>query len=517
MPRKILSIQSVDGLILSQSSNTAGEHHSLDHIPGSTILGALAGRIYSKLEDKSAQWAVFHSGKLRFGNCYPTTARCVESRPLPLSFHEVKNISAIIDGKLNNENVTDFRDGEPNDNRQYKQLRAGYLTADGKITNAQSALQVKTAIDYETGTAKESQLYGYDALASNQWFCGDISWDDDFVVQYPKAFDALMALLDDGTFRVGRSKGAEFGRVKAYLDDAEPEISTLDSNTFSIFCLSDISVRDAFGQPVLALTAHHFGLTDDDIKLIPSRCFVRTREYSVYNGARRAHDQARHVIGKGSVFTFLVSGDAATVTEKLQNALMRGIGAHTEAGLGRISLRVIPEPVNGKDVGIVSNISQPVSSALITWLQARASSSIDTAKADDNAKALLDEIQKQYLQGRQLNAIDDSAAWGPNVSHWSAVNTQCKQADSDETLMQALFSNKQPVIEWREAGSAASEARKNNPWLVEVVDEEGRFHSFGNWLRTYLMRLRDTGVDIRATLLRASRKQRSALQQQGGM
>lgn len=60
-------------LIISQTSSTEGNQKTLDFIPGNNFLGIVAGSLYDK--DKltnEQQLAIFHSGKVRFGDANPS-------------------------------------------------------------------------------------------------------------------------------------------------------------------------------------------------------------------------------------------------------------------------------------------------------------------------------------------------------------------------------------------------------------------------------------------------------------
>ena len=61
------NIQLKQPLIVSQQAATAGQHQSLDYIPGSAILGMVASQLYAQLTPEEAL-QVFHSGAVRFSD-----------------------------------------------------------------------------------------------------------------------------------------------------------------------------------------------------------------------------------------------------------------------------------------------------------------------------------------------------------------------------------------------------------------------------------------------------------------
>ena len=69
-------------LILSQSSSTEGTQQTLDFIPGNNFLGLVAKELYQ--DGSSESLALFHSGKVRFGDAHPS-ANGVRSLKVPAS------------------------------------------------------------------------------------------------------------------------------------------------------------------------------------------------------------------------------------------------------------------------------------------------------------------------------------------------------------------------------------------------------------------------------------------------
>ncbi|MDN3686067.1 hypothetical protein QW180_30930 [Vibrio sinaloensis] len=76
-----------DALVLSQNNASTGAHQTLDYIPGSAVLGALAGIDYPN--DEELAWSLFHSGEVVFSNCYPIIDG-QPGLPTPFSWHYKK-------------------------------------------------------------------------------------------------------------------------------------------------------------------------------------------------------------------------------------------------------------------------------------------------------------------------------------------------------------------------------------------------------------------------------------------
>lgn len=483
MPGKLISLFTLDKLIISESPATSGEHQSLDFIPGSTLLGAVASKLYTTFRDQQDQWLVFHSGKIRFGNAYPTNAAAQPAWPMPLCYHYIKNTEPVENGKLSNVfNLSSLV--EEQQTGQRKQMRSGYITNQKYITNALASFQLKSAINYATGTAKESQLFGYSTLENNQWFCGEITWDEDLERNHPEILAKVLQTLSDSNIRIGRSKSAEFGRIRVQLTDLpQQSIGQIPTgNTIHIFCLSDVLLRTEQGEPLLTIPPKLIGL-EGIAELNVSCSFVRTRRYSPYNAARRAYDQERVVIGKGSVFTFRVKNGNNTQTQALKLALAQGIGLYREMGLGQIRLALQPPVSQNPDLPVEKH--SPVvatSSVLLKWLDHKTGQASQLQQAEVAAKSLYLDLLDQYLTGRSMAAVDNHDIWGPTKSAWSQVLDAAKTAGSDEKFFEQMFTDDKALI----ASNRGGRIKTGDPWQSELVDAEGHFQTMADWLHQKL-------------------------------
>jgi len=275
-----------DDVILSSNCSSA-EHASLDYIPGSTLLGVLAGRLYHKLSEDQA-FTVFHSGKVRFNNGYIN-----QSLPLPLSWHIQKGVQATDDMQyIQPDKLYDlsYKDLSQLQGHQPKQMRHGYIDQALQLLTPKSGFRLKTAIDPLTGRAQDSQLFGYQHMNKEQDFYGSIMFDDDID---ETLYQIIKAELQ-GHFRLGRSKSSQYGRATLQWLAGENKHFGMAGKKIIIWCLSDCCLYDLeSGQPALQLEAKHLGLEG---KLIKDHTFIRTRNYIPYNSYRGGHELERQVI-----------------------------------------------------------------------------------------------------------------------------------------------------------------------------------------------------------------------------
>ena len=75
--------------VLTADASSSQVHRSLEYVPGRTLLGVAASRLYADLSAEDA-FTVFHSGKVRFGDGIPVLDSRSPCGPTPLSFHREK-------------------------------------------------------------------------------------------------------------------------------------------------------------------------------------------------------------------------------------------------------------------------------------------------------------------------------------------------------------------------------------------------------------------------------------------
>jgi len=137
---------------------------------------ARTGRYFSlktRLSAPLLRYSVFHSGKVRFGDALPITQAGDLTVPMPFAWHVAKGKDyrdTTNPGYLNGANIINLVTENWPEGKQLKQLRRGYITANGSLVVPETTFRMKTAIDPGTATASEAQLFGYAALQAGQRF-----------------------------------------------------------------------------------------------------------------------------------------------------------------------------------------------------------------------------------------------------------------------------------------------------------------------------------------------------------
>jgi CRISPR-associated protein Csx10 len=322
MNHKQIAITLDADAVFTRSSATVGRPASLDRIPGATLLGAAASRLYEALGDRAVE--VFETGAVRFGDALPAGPDGTPALPTPLSWHREKRGDRVFDLSL----------AERPEGVQLTQLRAGWRLQSAGGTRALTVdrrSSMRTAIN--GGMAREGFLYGVEAVPAGTRFVASIAADD------AKLLEQTVEALTRASIRLGRSRSAEFGGATVTLHTpaaATEPASPVAAGRLRLLAVSDLALRDPkSGGPRLVTTAADFGL-DAAWQLDLGRSFLRFRRYSPFNGHRRRPESEHQVIVAGSVLTFHGPGLDAAALGQLRTRLRDGVGLHRGRGLGQL-------------------------------------------------------------------------------------------------------------------------------------------------------------------------------------
>jgi len=474
MPTLILKLTLLDDVVASERPTTEGGHASLDYLPGAMLLGAAAARLYSKLSRGEA-YTLFHSGRVRFGDGLPL-ADDTPGWPMPLCWHARKGESPFDGDHLDATKVRNLQFGRFADGAQPKQLRDGHVRADGYRLTVRQSLRMKTAIDPDTGRVAESQLFGYEAIQAGQCFLARIEADPD--VPEP-LWAQLNEIMGRGELLLGRSRSAEFGRVRvetlagATIPAFLP-LSRAASQEVTLWCLADLALLDAWGQPTLAPSPQALGVSRGCVDW--ERSFLRFRRYAPWNAYRCAYDLERQVIRRGSIIT--LTDVVPPLTDAERGRVTAGIGVHREAGLGQVSVDpqllagpapVFAAPMTTQPTG--APVTPGASHPLIAWLAAGQAGSATRSAAEQQARGQAKALVERYRLARAFIGLAANQPIGPSPAQWGSVYERARTADDLVAIQQALF-----------AGDNALCKPCGEGWQDRFRDETG-VRSFFDWFQ----------------------------------
>lgn len=417
----LLEITALEPLIMTSEPATEGAPATLDYIPGAILLGLAAQSSYDTMGDP---FRVFHSGAVRFGCGLPLSPRDgAAGTPAPFSLHVEKPGKFTKDGGALTAEVTDLSADKRKTETLYQQFRGGWITRERRRFDIEIDGGLKTAIEFKTGMAAESQLYGYAAIRAGARFLARL--EDDGAVEGAAEADfeqALAALL--GKRRIGRSRRTEFGKVEITLREGrDPLAEALVSGAprdgyIALYAITDIHL------PNDPITGELDLLLGDAATTVAAHTFARARRYSPFNGAWKRRGVERTVLAAGSVIA-VKNADPA----KLAAALSHGWGLDRELGLGRVAQdpKLLTGPVGGPIAELVeAPATQVTPTPFFTALKARAARGAAVGAAEAEADELLSGLEALYRGAARL-AASKAGSIGPSKSQWGEIEQALKE------------------------------------------------------------------------------------------
>ena len=450
-------IDLLSDVIVTADAATEGGHECLRHLPGSLLAGVVAGAM------NPFPAPAYLSGKMLFGDALPLVEGEL-AYPVPLSLHKPKGVP--IGGRLVPLNgLEDDLKEQGKACQPVEQIRDVYMTASGKIVSTMLHYRMKTAIDRDRGgRATDSQLFGYQSIASGQSFAAPVWCEDD------KVADQVERILTSGNARLGRSRTAEYGHVKITPMIQPGTFSdSPEEGGMTLYLVSDLALEKD-GRPVLAPQGDDIGLPG--ARLDPSKTFLRTRSYTPWNAYHNTRMAERQVICHGSVLT--LTGVARDTAEDWKKAHSCGLGLYRQEGLGSFlvdpSFVLKPPALREGVIGVCPVMEENrfpdrdgENENLILLLRHRREAALIQVKAVDLGRkwahdwhVLLKRIEKNDLPV-------------PGKAQWASMRGMASTAGSVETLSQQImdFCSRGTRKRWWNA-----KAGRNVPTMLEAVQSK---------------------------------------------
>ena len=221
-------------------------NHTLDYIPGSSLLGAFAAQ-YIKEYGEECFSDVFLSEKVRFGNLYISDKNGGVFHPAPRFLARVKSPGVQPDG-IQNMIANRSQDEKKSTPPQYKPLKRGYFSKTLGYKEAQTEIVYHNALNTKESAENNGGLYTQQCVSSGQYFKGYILADG-------KTMKKLYPLLKDGAVSFGRSKTAQYARCFVISADVSAEAGKASvhvnaGKTAAFLCESDIVLMKGGGYTV---------------------------------------------------------------------------------------------------------------------------------------------------------------------------------------------------------------------------------------------------------------------------
>lgn len=450
--RTYFCAEAVDNLVISRDHAVTFVNETLDYIPGSVLLGALASKVYQDDSyDEDTRFSLFqNNSRTRFSNAYPLKFISGDVGetvlPTPLCLHYPKNKKALREELVNKCADTD-------DSIQYKQMRGGYITYDMQQYSVTCGTVTRTSIDFKTQTADEGKLFTQKYIAKGAVFLGYIDYEE----QYSELINKF---LDGNEIRVGKSRYSEFGRIRLSIAEVRDldVPSPVQNNLLYVWCISDCQFIDLqSGQPTLIPQGSNFWHLSEKcsgIKLEykPEKSFIRTSVKRYFNRKRGGFDGDRQLVNKGSVICFELNKNPDV--EILAEQQKCSIGLDRQLGFGQVVIN--PEWINDSQItdlftpvkvkikrmtGSESAESGWLNPNLIPYLKKSQSKFKDSLKYKENTDKHLRFVADLYDLIRKYNFVDQDQDYGPSATQWNKLFNCVKDDDYFEEVRTVMFEN----------------------------------------------------------------------------
>lgn len=386
-------------------------NHSLDYIPGTSVMGALASKYKGSNFNE-----VFLSGDVHFGNLYISDKNSSEYIPAPRFLAKVKAATDIEDKDIKNliavNDATERNEGNNEFLKQYKPLKNGY------INPACGYKKTETKIVYHNAlNAGGAGLYTQYCLCNGQYFKGSI-------IAGGKAMKEIYPLFKDGAISFGRSKTAQYAKCKIVKTEEKMisecnkknPIKLTAGSTAAYVCESDVVLTDENGIFTTELSEFLKKLNLAEPHNLRKETSIATRIVSGYNSKWNLKKPQFPAIRAGSVVVFTVDSDGE-VAENLY------IGEKQNEGFGKV--RLLPEA----DKFVISQTVVP---------------NIRTGKTDN---PLVLEIKNRRIDDMIISkAIIKGEKMALNASQTGRVTLMCKEAESYEDFISRVSGIKTETV-----------------------------------------------------------------------
>lgn len=397
-------LENIDPLLFSERGADNILFTTKHYVPGSAIRGALAHLYIAKhnLQDAykdEAFYKVFLSGKVRFLPAYPigcTELKNAEPLVMPLALMRSKDKTQTVDLTACLKQQAGF-----------KKMQGFIVKQDDKLyqvdTNVKIELHMSRAGDKEriTGSSKDGNVFNYEYLEAGQLFKGGFIADDDTAALLQEVFDELKLT----ELYLGRAKSAQYGKC-LYLPLPEKAASpaALGSAVYLLAQTPYIAYGswqrvDVAASELLGELEARLGVKIDKQNL---NIFAAVENIDGYVGVWQAKKQAERALSAGSLIELHLE-DAVTA-EKLQEALLQGLGKNTEDGYGQF---VLWQPLAQPDFAKASAQKQRKSITLNSDVKKSAKAII--------RERLLQEVRQQAANDAQSERLQIKAANAHNI------------------------------------------------------------------------------------------------------
>jgi len=321
------------------SDTTGGQNHikSMNYIPGSTILGVIAGKFIAKNHIRNAHKdsdfnRLFLTNSVRFlnANIENNDKRAIT---IPSYFEQLK--------QENGEVFDNFEKPQPKgDKRQSAKAVSGFSDGKQKLSvKKEVAFHTSRFNDRITGKSEDGGIFTYEGIATEQVMKGEIVGNESDLYSLKSLFS------DCEIVHLGRSKTAQYGEAELSFGDIETVSEKSEGNTITLQFRSPVLITNEFGFPStkwddLKLELEKNGLSDIELKENANgwkSASAKSVSVENYNRKWGAKKPSHHAFSVGSAFKLSAKG----IDEFVKNVAVHGLGLRTNEGFGEVSIETL--------------------------------------------------------------------------------------------------------------------------------------------------------------------------------
>lgn len=334
------TITCLEPVLLATRHGDANMLSTLDHIPGTSLLGLLADRFLTCHQLTSGAVTThdlfrrcFVSGEVLFGNARITwrdrNNTLYVGRPVPRAIRQAKSGEQLFDLLCLDEAPA-----------EQTKARSGWCHLDEEEIRFQ---EVATTINFhhsrnpDTGTPRSGDIFNYEAMTAHQTFQGEI--------RGPRDLLTILADLipDNWTGYLGRSKNSQYGRIRLTWQSSTPvpcQTPELTGNfpKLTLTLLSDTIVynESGFATTDAQELARQLGLSGFD------RVIMQAGSVETFVSVWGLKKPSEVCFKAGSCF--LIRQPGAEICQHLARQQLTGVGVRTHEGFGQFVLNWQTEP-----------------------------------------------------------------------------------------------------------------------------------------------------------------------------
>lgn len=320
------SIELMEPVIISETSGDQNLTATRDYIPGSVVLGTLAGYIYrnhgKKLNNIIKKF--FLDGSLIVTNAYKTK-----------NINEIEYISfptrSSIESSKNDPNEIVDLLCALSEKKQTKQVGGYSVVQNDRITKVpiKKEINFHHQRDPKTGTSVKGIIFNFEALEKGQVFKGCIYGEQSELNQ-------LSGLLSNSLhIHLGKSRTGQYGTCNLTISDIQDY--NADENNYTgdevvLTTTSDMIIYNENGFSEATAQVFLKYLKEQGINISILEAFIKTCTVEGFNNQWGMHKPVEVCIKAGAAFK--LKGDDVSF-QKLNELLKNGLGERVNEGFGR--------------------------------------------------------------------------------------------------------------------------------------------------------------------------------------